>query len=89
MTRTRWAAVLAIYFAVSVLATFFFKAQVAPCHGFVPTGEMSAACVAAWQAQRPWWDTMFDTSLGAVVLFFALAAGTWVAVRLAGRLRPT
>jgi hypothetical protein len=30
---------------------------------------------------------MFDTPLGAVVVFVMLAVGTWVAVRLAGRRR--
>jgi hypothetical protein len=85
MTRTRWAAVLAGYAALSLLAGFFLKAQVAPCFGSVPTGEISGACVAAWQAQRPLWDTMFDTPLGAVFMFVVLAAGTWVAVTLTSR----
>jgi formate hydrogenlyase subunit 4 len=87
MTRTKWVSALTLYVLVSVLAAIFLKAQVAPCFGVVPTGQMSAECLAAWQAQRPWWDTMFDTPLGAVALFFALTAGTWVAVGLARRLR--
>jgi len=84
MTRPRWVAVLAGYAAVSVLAAVFLRAQVAPCFGSVPTGKMSPACIAAWQAQRPLWDTIFDTPLGAVVVFVVLAAATWVAVKLAG-----
>jgi hypothetical protein len=46
---------------------------------------MSPECVAAWQANRSVLDRLLGTPLGAVVMFVALTAGTWLAVRLASR----
>jgi hypothetical protein len=85
MTRTRRAALLTLYAAIAVLAAIFLRAQVAPCFGLIPTGQMNPDCVAAWQVSRPMWDTMFDTPIGGLVVFGVLTAGTWLLVRVGGR----
>jgi hypothetical protein len=75
------------YAGLALLAATFLKTQVAPCLGGQIAAEATARCVAAWQAQRPFWDTMFDTPLGALVIFAALIAVTWLVLKFATR-RP-
>jgi hypothetical protein len=85
MSRTRWAALFALYAVASLVVMVFLGPQIPNCFGSVPTGQMSPECVAAWQASRSVLDRLLGTPLGAVVMFVALTAGTWLAVRLAGR----
>jgi hypothetical protein len=82
MTRRRWAAVLAIYGVAAIVAMVFTGPQIPNCFGSVPNGEMSPACIAAWQASRSTLDQLLGTPSGALLLFLALAGGTWVAARL-------
>ena len=87
MSRTRWAAVLALYGIVAVGAMLVLGGQLPPCFGTVPTGEVTPQCYAAWQASRSWLDRLFDTPLGGVAVFLVLALATWAVTRLAGRRR--
>lgn len=83
MTRTRWASLLGLYAVLATASMVVLGGQVPPCFGAVPTGEISAACYNAWQASRSWLDRLFDTPLGGLVVFVALAVGTWGWQRLA------
>lgn len=87
MTRKQWVAVLALYGIAALLATVFLGGKVPPCFGTVPTGEVTAQCFSEWQSSRSLLDRLFDTPLGGVAVFLALAAGTWAVTRVAGR-RP-
>jgi hypothetical protein len=85
MTRKVWATLLGLYGVASVLAAILLGTAIPFCSSPVTTGRMSDACVESWQAARPWWLKLFDTPLGALAVFVALAAVTWLVATIVER----
>lgn len=86
MTRTRWALLLTSYAVGAFVLLVLLGGRVAPCLGG-SIGNVSDACVDAWEARRSWLDRAFDTPLGALAVFGALTATTWLIVKGTGRRR--
>lgn len=76
---------MVFYATIGVLAAVFLGTQVAPCFGVVPTGQATPECLAAWQATRTIWDKMFDTPIGALLIFGVLTAGTLLIAAVGAR----
>lgn len=86
MTRRHWIAIVstwAIGLGVIVAGLLFTGSSVAPCLGLTPASN--AACVAAWEAARPWTDRLWGTRGVYEVLFCVLVAVVVVATVLVYR----
>jgi hypothetical protein len=89
MTRRTWAKLLALY-ALAALVVPFLGTSVPSCFGRPGPGggQMSPACIAAWEAGRSLFPDRFVEAVGApasaVLTFLALVAVT-LAVDLARR----
>lgn len=79
MTRERWSVLLALY-ALAALAVVFLGTSVPACFGDA-AGQMSADCVARWEAGRSLIER-FVEALGwpaaAALTFFGLTAATLI-----------
>jgi hypothetical protein len=77
MSRTTWAALLVVFGLIS-LAIPLIGYSLPPCFGRVPDGQISAECMAEWQAAMPLFPERFVYVLGVpgsvVVSFLALTA---------------
>jgi hypothetical protein len=75
MSRTSWAPLLILFGLIS-LAIPFVGYSLPPCFGRVPDGQISAECMAQWQAAMPLFPQrfvyVFGAPMSAVVSFLAL-----------------
>jgi hypothetical protein len=79
-----WIAVLiAAYAAIAVVVYVFLGgAQLPPCFGRVPDGQISQACYEMWLAERPWIAWFGSTPYPEVAGFLVATGATiWLARR--------
>jgi hypothetical protein len=89
MSRTTWATLL-ILFGLHSLAIPFVGYSLPPCFGRVPDGQISAECMAQWQAAMPLFPQRFVYVLGvpmSVVVSFLALTGLALVVDVARRSR--
>ena len=89
MSRTTWATLL-ILFGLMSLAIPFVGYSLPPCFGRVPDGQISAECMAQWQAAMPLFPERFVYVLGvplSVVVSFLALTGIAFAVDVTRRSR--
>jgi hypothetical protein len=87
MSRGHWTAVTLIWAAglgVFVYGWLFLGLTAAPCLG-MPNTAPQAACVAAWEAQRPWMDRLWETPSAYPVLLSVLVSVVLLATLLVYR----
>jgi len=89
MSRTTWAALI-IAFGIIALAIPFVGFSLPPCFGRVPDGQVSAECMAQWEAAMPLFPQRFVYVMGvpgsAAVSFLGLI-GIALAVAVTRRSR--
>jgi hypothetical protein len=89
MSRNTWATLLMLFGFIS-LAVPFVGYALPPCFGTVPDGQISAECMAQWQAAMPLFPQRFVYVLGvpiSVVVSFVALTGIALVVHVARRSR--
>jgi hypothetical protein len=82
ITIRRWAALAAIGAAALGIGLIVLGGSVAPCLGLP---EISATCVAEWEAQRSWADRLAATPVPAFLLLAAVLIVIALVVRRGGQ----
>ena len=89
MSRNTWATLLILFGLIS-LAIPVVGYSLPPCFGRVPDGQISAECMAQWQAAMPVFPQRFVYVLGvpmSVVVSFLALTGIALVVDVARRSR--